>query len=705
MDLCGVSQTQSEPAPPLSPEVGSAAVSNPVVQAPNRVAETERRACVARFVRQKIREGAAPNTTLVRYAHLLNAILDTDFDGYPDRCDDNDEAVDASRESNSSTTRLKNDGENNCAPASDPEDERSATNQNEEDTETEGQRQNEEEIRACGYAFAESTGRTLNVKEEEIASWFLGLLEMDLAQKEEARASLDNSSCANSSNEDTIGGDEQEGEWRPADLDISGILLLCALHAMSRERATVFCLDSAMYMDEKSWILVTIIAKYFTNCLVVVGTRPPSLALGENTESSSFRKQLRMLKRMKASTSKSIDTLTSHEIEELSRQILKVPVIPKNLLAILGSRSQGNPLFLHEIIAEMQEQQVIQIDEKKRTCELHVQESWGDKSKAQFCFACHASFASSKKEKKSNDKDKDMNPSGKGKLEEVRKTKHRCKCCGYVFCAECTPNACQAKIPGKSNESVRHCRTCYNLSSSRRSSGSSHGLGAAVGNTNDKRARPKSRIRSIFQSGNNGGHSSSSPASVMSPPVSGSETLTNRIALRPPRTVKSVLTTMLDQLTVSQRMLMKTASAIGPSFDREMLRATCPIEAHLSRFAQDLEDMEQLAMIRRINTFIGGVPASSKPSLTASGAILTTSQTAPPSSHVKVKFEFNHGFMRGVTREQMLRSQLDKKSFVPAAHLCPLEMRSVRVGFVNIMSVDQKSHITERNSFASQLGK
>ncbi|KAL4129898.1 hypothetical protein PRIC2_005905 [Phytophthora ramorum] len=453
MDLCGVSQTQSEPAPPLSPEVGSAAVSNPVVQAPNRVAETERRACVARFVRQKIREGAAPNTTLVRYAHLLNAILDTDFDGYPDRCDDNDEAVDASRESNSSTTRLKNDGENNCAPASDPEDERSATNQNEEDTETEGQRQNEEEIRACGYAFAESTGRILNVKEEEIASWFLGLLEMDLAQKEEARASLDNSSCANSSNEDTIGGDEQEGEWRPADLDISGILLLCALHAMSRERATVFCLDSAMYMDEKSWILVTIIAKYFTNCLVVVGTRPPSLALGENTESSSFRKQLRMLKRMKASTSKSIDTLTSHEIEELSRQILKVPVIPKNLLAILGSRSQGNPLFLHEIIAEMQEQQVIQIDEKKRTCELHVQESWGDKSKAQFCFACHASFASSKKEKKSNDKDKDMNPSGKGKLEEVRKTKHRCKCCGYVFCAECTPNACQAKIPGKSNES------------------------------------------------------------------------------------------------------------------------------------------------------------------------------------------------------------------------------------------------------------
>ncbi|KAG6614806.1 Adenylate cyclase [Phytophthora cinnamomi] len=106
-------------------------------------------------------------------------------------------------------------------------------------------------------------------------------------------------------------------------------------------------------------------------------------------------------------------------------------------------------------------------------------------------------------------------------------------------------------------------------------------------------------------------------------------------------------------------MLMKTASAIGPVFDKETLRGTCPTEVHLSRFAQDLEDLEQLAMIRRIDTFIGGVPATSNQSSGATGAILT-SQTAPPSSHLKVKFEFNHGFMCGVIREQMLRGQLDK---------------------------------------------
>ncbi|KUF95186.1 cinnamyl alcohol dehydrogenase 7/8 [Phytophthora nicotianae] len=529
--LQGTSTGQSEPAPPLSPDVGTTADSTP-----SRLAETKRRQCVAQFVRQKIREGAAPNTTLVRYAHLLNAVLDTDFDAYPDP---------------SNEAAVKNDDCNN-----------ELTNQSDEDGEK-SQRHNEEELRACGYAFAESPDRTLNVKEEEIASWFLGLLEMDLAQKEEARASLDASPCVDTRETEQANEDEQEPEWRPDDLDLSGILLLCALHAMSRDRATVFCLDSAMHMDAKSWVLVTIIAKYFTNCLVVVGTRPPSLALGENTESCSFRKQLSLLKRLKSSSCKSLDSFSSGETELLSRQILKVPVIPSDLLAILVSRSQGNPLFLHEIIAEMQEQQVIKVDDKKgaRTCELHVQESWGDKSKAQFCFACHASFGNPKKDKdkdKKIDVEKEMNQITD--IDVAKKSKHRCKCCGYFFCAECTPKACQAKIPGKYSE---------------------------------------------------------------------------------------------------PRMLMKTASAIGPVFDKEMLRGVCPIEAHLSRFSQDLEELEQLAMIRRIDTFVGGVPASSK-APGATGAILTRSQTAPPSSYLKVKFEFSHGFMRAVIRDQLLRGQLDK---------------------------------------------
>lgn len=609
------SQANREPEPLPVVDAGGTSQPAPVRIDASCEIETKRRQGVAQFVRQKIREGAAPNTTLVHYAHLLNAVLDTDFDAYPDVSDKpNDE---------------NDDPTNDDYHANQEVDERDP--------------QSEEEARACGQAFAASPTRTQQVKEEEIASWFLGLLEMDLAQKEEASstssdsASEDAQDTVSSSGVSEIGGDERESEWRPVDLDMSGILLLCALHAMSRDRATVFCLDSAMYMDEKSWILVTIIAKYFTNCLIVVGTRPPSLALGENTESSSFRKQLRLLKRMKSSTCESLETFTSAEIDVLSRQILTVPAIPHDLLSILVSRSQGNPLFLNEIIAEMQQQQVIKVDTTKGTCELRVQEPWGDKFKAKFCFSCHLEFHADK----------------------VKTKKHRCKCCGYVFCATCTPKACQMKLPGPCADLVRHCRTCYNLSSSRRPSGSAHAIGSVVGAVTEKRSRPKNKLRSMFHTGSSGDHSSSSSTSSGSPPAA-AHMLTNRIALRPPRTVKSVLTTMLDQLTVSQRMLMKTASAIGPVFDKEMLRGTCPIEAHLSRFAQDLNDLEQLAMIRRIDTFIGVVPSSSKAPLLASSSLPSKSKADTPNAQLKVKFEFNHGFMRSVIREQMLRGQLDK---------------------------------------------
>ncbi|RLN70465.1 hypothetical protein BBJ28_00013565 [Nothophytophthora sp. Chile5] len=625
----------------------------------SREVETVRRECVAHFVRQKIREGAEPNTTLVHYAHLLNTILDTDFDAFPDTVNDGSDTPDRASCRGPSVKLLEGDipgdGNNSDVTARSYATGDNASNQDEEHGDEKKQSQHDEDVRACGYACAESPGKkSLSVKEEEIASWFLGLLELDLAQKEESSALSGGSpssslpGCSPTANNEIEthdvannvrdkGGDERESEWRPMGLDLSGILLLCAFHAMSRECATVFCLDSAMYMDEKSWILVTIIAKYFTNCLVVVVTRPPSLALGENTASSSFRKQLCLLKNMKPTVCESLEPFSSEDIEALSRQILKVSTIPSPLLTILVSRSQGNPLFLYEIIAEMQQQQVITVDSNKQACELHVQEPWGDKSSARFCFACHLKFPGSK-------------------------AKHRCKCCGYVFCVACTPKACQTKLPGTSNEPVRHCRMCYNLSSARRPSGSFHGSGSVASAGNDKRARPKSRIRSIFHTGSSGDHSSafSTTSSSAASSASPTQMLTNRIALRPPRTVKSVLTTMLDQLSVSQRMLMKTASVIGPVFEVEMLRGTCPIKAHLSRFAQDLEDLEQLAMIRRIDTFIGGVPANCKsPSPTASIAT-TKSQATPLSKHLKVKFEFSHGFMLGVLRDQMLRSQLDK---------------------------------------------
>lgn len=197
------------------------------------------------------------------------------------------------------------------------------------------------------------------------------------------------------------------------------------------------------------------------------------------------------------------------------------------------------------------------------------------------------------------------------------------------------------KLPGSTGDPVRHCCGCYTLSSTRRPS-SDRSLAAAVSAVAGAFAHPsrhKSRMRSIF-------HPSTSPSAP--------KALKNRIALRPPRTVKSVLTTLLDQLTVSQRMIMKTASVIGAVFEEELLRGSCPIMAHLSHFSHDMDELERLSMIRRIDNFVGGVPSTVK----SPSGVDSKSIGNPP--NIKVKFEFGHGFMQDVIRSQMLCSQLDK---------------------------------------------
>uniref|UniRef100_K3WD90 PH domain-containing protein n=1 Tax=Globisporangium ultimum (strain ATCC 200006 / CBS 805.95 / DAOM BR144) TaxID=431595 RepID=K3WD90_GLOUD len=76
--------------------------------------------------------------------------------------------------------------------------------------------------------------------------------------------------------------------------------------------------------------------------------------------------------------------------------------------------------------------------------------------------------------------------------------------------------------------------------------------------------------------------------------------------------------------------------------------------AHLSRFSHDIDELERLSMIRRIDNFVGGVP------LTVRSPSGVDSKQVGGSPNIKVKFEFGHGFMQDVIRSQMLCSQLDK---------------------------------------------
>lgn len=318
--------------------------------------EVERRRRVARFVRRKINEGAAPNTTLVRYTHLLDSVLETNFSEYGDADEDTSDHFTMSGNGGRNVKLFGRNAES-LRQGGEKEDESGGLGNQEEDHD----RTSGAETTDFASPGASSPGKLLKVKEDEIAAWFLNLLEMDLMQKEEARASLASPSSSSTSGSRRALRTRVESEWRPADLDLSGILLLCALFAISRDKSTVFCLDNAMYMDEKSWILTAIVVKYFTNCIVVVGTRPPSLALNENTESSSFRKQLRALKQMSSSVCHALEPLGSNEVDELARHILQVQHIPPELAEVLVSRSQGNPLFLSEIIADMKRQQAVRL--------------------------------------------------------------------------------------------------------------------------------------------------------------------------------------------------------------------------------------------------------------------------------------------------------------------------------------------------------
>ncbi|KAF0689361.1 Aste57867_19187 [Aphanomyces stellatus] len=455
-------------------------------------------------------------------------------------------------------------------------------------------------------AFAKPSNQDVDAP-QEMASWFVSLLATDLMdENDDDHGNQDAETAASRRRPKALSKDERDSLWCPTDLDVAGMLILTALYGITREQPLVLCLDNAMYMDEKSWILAISMAKYFTNCVVVVVLRPPSV-LREGTASGCFRKQLRALKDLESTTRCVMDRMQPAQIEELALAILKVQTLPDDLASVLVSRSQGNPLFLHELIKEMSDQEVLKVDNKTNSCETRVQLAWGDKAHAMFCFGCQAKLQSSKE-------------------------RTRCKACGYVFCAACTPKQCIKKLASQpaNDQLLQHCKTCFNMSRARRPSferslsdskcltGSGSG-GSSVGGPEKRPTHRK--VLSLFVQ-----PSDASP-------------LKHRLALVAPRTIKSVLTTLLDQLTVSQCMLMKTASIVASSgsFDVDTVKGVYPIKDHLARFQRDLDELERLSMVQPVDVFIGGL-----------------------GTHRSSKFEFCHGFMQDVIRSQMLSVQCDK---------------------------------------------
>ena len=73
----------------------------------------------------------------------------------------------------------------------------------------------------------------------------------------------------------------------------------------------------------------------------------------------------RALKSMPNTVSMVMEAMNPMHTEQLAMHILKISSLPRELGNILVSRSQGNPLFLNEIIREMHQQEAVCVNKMK----------------------------------------------------------------------------------------------------------------------------------------------------------------------------------------------------------------------------------------------------------------------------------------------------------------------------------------------------
>lgn len=500
---------------------------------------------------------------------------------------------------------------------------------------------------------------------QDSIEWFFSLLRNEFKASEGA-------------NDNQINPNDLEDE-DDDQLDEIGLLLLCVLHAISRDRPIFLSLDDAMYIDPLSWKLIPFVVNYFTNCLTLLVTRPPSRTSTDSTQSSSFAVYLNRLgdcKRFPGTTIHRLRLLplNAQQTGKVAMKNLQVDVLPEELIAILIYRSQGNPLFLSEIIRAMKQRQAVHfyvsvISSTNNFFSLRF-ESMKSVERVLCTYRLHGTIKTThlrvsivtlncKLPKKYIDANVvDMCFVSRAHPKPAASTSLSCGICMFSLG--------DRKLLGSTGDPVRHCRNCYTLTSTRRaSSGSDPSLHQNLTGFHTRSHRSRSKMRAALRrtkepdSRGTTPRKQSLPKSIGIPAAYKSP---RQVAVQPPYKIKSILTTLLDQLTVSQRMIMKTASVIGKAFDKELLRASCPIQAHLSRFTEDVDTLERLWMIRKIETFVGGVPRRNTGSLSTSDSDRGNDSSNRLEERLKVKYEFTHGFIQEVLQSQMLCSQLDKLS-------------------------------------------
>eukprot|EP00947_MAST-08B_sp_MAST-8B-sp1_P000620 g620.t1 len=129
--------------------------------------------------------------------------------------------------------------------------------------------------------------------------------------------------------------------------------------------------------------------------------------------------------------------LTAPEVGRLACDALGVVVMPPSLQQVLYGKSEGNPLFVLELIGQLIADEDIVVNPATQAVSAPnaVRREWAEDKDSPQCSRCSAKFTSMRR-------------------------RHHCRCCGKVFCGSCASSQ-YFKVAVGYAAPVRHCVDCF----------------------------------------------------------------------------------------------------------------------------------------------------------------------------------------------------------------------------------------------------
>ena len=136
-------------------------------------------------------------------------------------------------------------------------------------------------------------------------------------------------------------------------------LLIALLQAWLAEDALVLVMDNAQWLDELSWDLLAEITTRISDypLSVLIAMRPP--------EEGQEPEALARIKAHGSAHELKLEPLSRENIRALTAEMLRVQDIPDALVNWLVQKTGGNPFFIREIVAELENKGIIQVENSR----------------------------------------------------------------------------------------------------------------------------------------------------------------------------------------------------------------------------------------------------------------------------------------------------------------------------------------------------